>query len=93
MDLEIKNEIEKQNLTLVVYIRSRNKSFYKGPIRSLTALNDTGEFDVLPQHANFITLIKDYIILDKDYETEQKFDIESGVLSVLGENINAYIGV
>lgn len=93
MSLEIQNKIDKEKYSINVHIRSRSKNYYKGPVKSLTSINETGEFDVLPQHANFVTLIKDFIIIDKGFETEQKFDIDTGVLSVLGDSIDAYIGV
>jgi F0F1-type ATP synthase epsilon subunit len=31
--------------------------YYDGPASSVSAKNDTGEFDVLPHHKNFITLL------------------------------------
>ena len=76
---------------LGIYIRSRKKDYFKGTCYSLTSNNDKGVFDVLPLHANFITLIKDYVIIDKGKSTEQKIDIDKGVLSVSSNKVDVYL--
>jgi F0F1-type ATP synthase epsilon subunit len=80
-------------LNLDVNMRSRTKTFYKGLVKSLTTLNDKGELDVLPLHTNFISIVKKYVIIDKSLKTEQKFDIDSAVLSVQDGKIDVYVGV
>ena len=43
---------------LRVKIYTPFKTFYEGDARSVTATNETGQFDVLPSHHNFITMLK-----------------------------------
>lgn len=78
-------------MALKVLVTSRTEKIFDGVCTSLTSNNDVGEFDVLEQHANFISLIKDYIILNKDSQNEQKIDIESGVLTCESDSISAYV--
>jgi F0F1-type ATP synthase epsilon subunit len=78
---------------LYIYMRSRNEEYFRGEATSLTSVNETGEFDILSYHANFITMVKDFVIIDKGLETENKIEIESGVLSVLGDKIDIYVGL
>lgn len=78
---------------LRVLIKSRTKVYFDGRAQSLTSNNDKGVFDVLPQHANFISIIKDFIIVDKGMTTEQKFTIKNGVLSVQANKVDIYLDV
>jgi F0F1-type ATP synthase epsilon subunit len=45
------------------------KTFYEGDARSLTACNETGKFDILPGHHNFISML---IPCDVLVETPEK---------------------
>ena len=49
-------------------------------------------FDVLPQHANFITVIKDRVIVNKGMKDQAEVRVENGVLSVKGDRVNVYLG-
>ncbi len=76
---------------LDVVVRSRKKTFFKGTTYSVTSLNDKGEFDILSQHANFISLVRKYIILNKTLPDEQKIAISSGVLRVKENNVQVFL--
>lgn len=74
-----------------VDIRSRKEQFFNGDAKTVTSLNDTGEFDVLPNHANFVTLIRAFIIIDKDLPSEKKFEIDNGVLAAKTGAVDIYL--
>ncbi len=74
-------------------MRSRTKNFFNGKVHSITAFNDKGELDILPMHTNFVSIVKGYVIVDKSLSTEQKFEYDSGVLSVQDGKIDLYVGV
>jgi len=78
---------------LTVNIRSRKKSFFEGKTRTVTSLNDNGEFDILPQHANFVSLIRNYLVLNKGTKEEQKFVISTGVLRVKENKVDVFLDV
>ena len=86
-------QLNKTDLTLEFYMRSRTKNFFRGTISSLTAYNDKGELDILPMQTNFVSIVKKYVIVNKGLPNEQKFDYESGVLSVQDGKIDLYVGV
>ncbi len=44
--------------TLEVVIMSPQKTVWKGEAVSITSENERGPFDILPMHANFITLLE-----------------------------------
>ena len=77
--------------TIKVDIRNRKEQFFQGEAQTVSSVNDTGEFDVLHRHANFVTLIKGYVIVDKGLASEKKFEIDSGVLAAKTDSVDVYL--
>ncbi len=77
---------------LDISIRDRKSTLYEGSIKSATSYNDLGVFDVLPQHANFVTLISKKIIINKGLEDEKIIEIADGLMNVSSDRIDVYIG-
>jgi F0F1-type ATP synthase epsilon subunit len=74
-----------------VDIKNRKEQFFKGTAKTVSSVNDTGEFDVLSKHANFVTLIRGYVIVDKGLPSEKKFEIDSGVLAAKTDAVDVYL--
>lgn len=72
-------------------IRSRENLIYEGDCETVTSFNDVGEFDVLEHHANFITLIKKFIVINKGMQDEKKIAIEKGILTANEDIVEVYI--
>ncbi len=86
------NDLQKER-SLKVYIRSRTKDIFKGTVYSLTSTNEKGEFDILPTHANFLTLVSKQIILDKGMPSENRIDVDKAILNVSHDNVDVYLGL
>jgi len=84
---------EERELELRVSIRNRRKILFEGTAFSVSSFNSLGEFAVLPQHANFISLIKDKVTLDKGTPHEEEFKIETGLISVDETGVSVYAGI
>lgn len=76
---------------LTVVIRNKDKVLYDGQAYAITAINDKGPFDILTQHENFITLIKEKIIIRATPKEMQEIQIENGVLRVYEDKVYIYI--
>ena len=75
---------------LKVKILSPTQTIYDGEALSVSSTNSTGKFDILPYHANFITLVqKSPVILRvKKPEVGQKAELGLEVFDELfGKNI------
>lgn len=74
---------------LSVKIMNPNEILWEGEANSISSKNASGPFDILPQHANFITLIKEKvpIIVRSASEGEKEFLFDSAVIQVHGDNI------
>lgn len=76
---------------LNVNVKNTRKTLFSGSCFSVTSYNDCGEFDILPQHANFISLIKDYLILDKNSQKERKIPVHQGILVAKENSVQAFL--
>ncbi len=86
--------INNPNMTkLFISIKSKEKNLFNGLANTVTSINERGIFDILPFHTNFITLVTDYVIVDKGLSTEQKFQIDKGVLYVLSNKVDIHVGI
>lgn len=78
---------------LDVVIRSRSRTFFNGKVESITSSNATGIFDVLPTHANFITMVNDFVSINLPGGKSQKFKIRDGVMRVIENKVDVYLTV
>ncbi len=79
--------------TLLAVVRDRNNLLFEGQVDAVSSFNDKGPFDILPQHANFISLIKKSIVIHISKTQEKKFEVESGLLKVRDNSIEVYLGI
>ena len=77
------------NLTVVV--RNKEKVLYSGQAQAVTSINDKGVFDVLPRHENFITLIKEKVIVHPTLKENKEIQIENGIVRVYKDNVYIYV--
>lgn len=84
-------DIDLNNINLI--IRSKQGILFKDTVKALTSYNEKGVFDILPEHANFISIIKEKIIIHKNLNQNQEMKIENGVLRVYKNKVNIYVGV
>lgn len=77
---------------LFVSIVSADENVFDGKVYMLTSKNNDGEFDVLPLHTNFITLIEEKIILHKTSKEKKEIPITNGVLKVAENHVNIILG-
>ena len=79
---------------LEVYINNPDAMVWSGAAKSVSSENSTGPFDILPQHANFVTMIKNkpiYILTENKKRNEYIF--KSAVISVESNKVLIYSGV
>lgn len=78
-------------MSLRVLITSRSEKIFDGTCSSVTSHNDVGEFDVLENHANFITIIDKYVVIDKGGDNELKTNIDNGVLNCADNSVAIFV--
>ena len=82
-----------QKRDLNVVINSPNKLIWEGRASSVSSKNSTGTFDILPEHANFITMIEREPIVVRTGTGDQTFTYDNAVVSVQDGNVTIYAGI
>ena len=78
---------------LSVIIRDRKGVVWEGEALVVSSINSVGPFDVLASHANFISIIKNRIVVTKTDKTKQEFNVDSGVMQERENKVMVYLGV
>lgn len=77
--------------TLEVKITSPNEILWQGDAEAVSSKNSQGPFDILPEHANFITLIKDTpIVLHLGGGKTEEFSFERAVMHTENNVVTIY---
>lgn len=78
---------------ITISIRNKQGLVFKGRVKAVSSYNEKGLFDILPEHENFISLIKDKIVIHKNDNQKEEIKIDSGVLRVYENNVSIYVGI
>lgn len=73
---------------LHVVARSPFNVFYEGPAQVLSAENKVGQFDILPGHADFFSVLSPgEVIIDTGKAEPVRFEISNGILTVRDDEV------
>lgn len=78
---------------LTLTVKSREGILFTGIVKTVTSNNDRGRFDVLSYHANFISLIKDYVEYVGLDDKKVSISIRDAVMRVDQNNVDVYMGI
>ena len=73
-------------------IKNRETTLFEGDTTGVSSINDVGPFDILPMHENFISLIRDKIVIRNKQEAKE-LKIESGLLKVNNNRVDIFLGL
>lgn len=83
--------IEGKNMHVKVY--APFKVYYDDLAESITAENDTGQFDILPRHHHFMTLINACDIVVRNGDKEEKVSVQKGIMHVKADEVIVFLDV
>ena len=81
------------NTDMHVRVYAPYKIYYNGPAQSVSAVNNTGPFDILPRHHNFMTLLAPCDILVRHGDEQEKITIQRGVMHVKANEVIVFLDV
>ena len=85
-------EITDGNIYVKVY--SPYQTYYDGEAKSISAENDTGPFDILSKHHNFMTLVNaGEVVVRADGQDPKKIRITRGVMHVRMNKVTLFLDV
>lgn len=81
--------------SIPVVITSSDEVVWQGQAESLSAENSSGKFDVLPEHANFVTIINPNtpIVIRTVDKNALVFTYKDAVLAVKGGRVDVYVNI
>jgi len=82
---------DRQNMHVKVY--APFKVYYDDLAESISAENDTGQFDILPKHHNFMTLINACDIVVRNGDKEEKITVQKGIMHVKADEVVVFLDV
>lgn len=76
---------------LQVKVISPADTLFVGPAKSISSVNSSGKFDILPEHANFITFIKNESIMILKQDSEKlTFKFPMAIICNLNNEVTIY---
>ena len=87
------NVTQLKNSTLKVYVRSKKQTIFEGNAKSISSQNDGGFFDILPMHTNYVTLVKNFVLVDKGLSSEKHIKLDSGIITVVADTVKVFVGI
>ncbi len=86
-------QIEIPKGKMYVKVHAPYKVYFDGIADSVSAVNDTGPFDILPRHHNFMTLIKAGDVVVRSDRGEERFTISRGIMHVKTDRAIVFLDV
>lgn len=76
-----------------VLVRDRNHVLYDGPATGLTSKNSKGVFDILLNHANFISLANETLYIHLPNGTEKQIPMTNAIVKAVENKVKVFVGV
>ena len=81
-----------KNQQFHLMVQSREGVVYEGNVVSITSFNEEGEFDILAQHANFISLIQKKLIVRNISGEQREIQVDNALLRLKKDKVEVYLG-
>jgi len=76
-----------------VKIYSPFKTYFDGSASSVSAINDTGPFDILFGHHKFMTILNEGEVVVRTVGGKQRYKIDRGIMHVKENQITVFLDV
>ena len=83
----------KENALQVVITESNGVLMYSNDVRAVSSKNENGVFDILPYHINFISIVRERIVIVELSGEKKEFPIERGLMSVYKNKVEVFLGI
>lgn len=93
MIFKAKRSVERAKPVLSVRIMSPTQTFYDGSAMSVSAVNETGPFDILEDHANFFSLLSEGNVVINTGLRSLTFNVNQGIMKVHNNHIDLFVDI
>ena len=77
---------------LHVFVMTGDSVVYDDTATSVSSRNEKGRFDILPMHTNFISIVKEFVLIQINAEDKKEIDIKNGIMRVYENNVQVFVG-
>lgn len=74
-------------------IRNTESVLFEGEVDRISSFNEVGPFDIFPEHANFISLIRKGLSLYNDKKQIKQIEFEQAVLKIRQDVAKIFLGI
>lgn len=74
-------------------IRDTDSLVFEGWVDRISSFNEAGPFDIYPQHANFISIIKKQLTLYNDGQQIKDIPLERAILKIKNDVAKIFLGI
>lgn len=81
----------KTNLDVIV--RNPEGKLFEGHAVALSSFDSKGPFDILPYHANLVSIIREKVIIYETRDKKKEITLERGILKAFENHITILLGI
>ena len=81
------------SIPLTVIARAPFHIYYEGPAELVSAANKVGEFDILPGHADFFSVLTPGEVTIETASEPVNFDITNGIVAVRDNEVMLFVNM
>lgn len=79
--------------TMQVKVYAPFKVYYEGEAYSVTAVNESGPFDILPKHRNFLCMLLPCVLVVETPAVTQTIKISRALMHVKADKVTVFVDV
>lgn len=79
--------------SLKVLIKDTQKIIFEGDAERVSSFNEVGSFDVLPMHANFISMINKELVIYKNKQRVKEVKVDQAIMKVKQDSVKVFLGI
>ncbi len=72
---------------VVVPPNYKKQYLFEGFVKSVSSFNVEGAFDVLPMHENFVSMVRDKVVIVDDKDLRHEFVLGKGIIEATNNNV------
>ncbi|MGI5828230.1 MAG: hypothetical protein ACOX6V_04410 [Patescibacteria group bacterium] len=76
-----------------VTVLAYDTTLFSGMVTSASSVNEHGPFDILSLHSNFISILKDKLVLRTDKKQVKEFTFTRAILRCFENEVKVYVGI
>ena len=80
-------------LTMEVKVWGPFNNYFNGPALSVSGVNLTGPFDILPKHHNFMSLLEPCTLIVRTKTQESRIEIDGGLMHVKADKVTVFLDI